>query len=152
MESCWSLELWNYLFTTNLFWYHTWIIRIKYIDELSYQALDTIRSKKHKMPNEFSICDYLNANTDRDNDFIKNRIRYLLENWQSKKQVKNKINTYFKIYSTDRAILNDYGFSNKSNNHIKNGLTCTQSNKDLFEILKCKLVNKLKSQIKIFIK
>ena len=104
------------------------------------------------MPNEFSICDYLNANTDRDNNFIKNRMRYLLENGKSEKQVKNKINTYFKIYSTDPAILNDYGFSNKLNNHIKNGLTCTQSNKDLFEILKCKLVNKLKSQIKIFIK
>ena len=33
------------------------------IDELIYEAIETIRGKKHKIPNEFSICNYLNVNT-----------------------------------------------------------------------------------------
>ena len=40
------------------------------IDELIYEAIETIRGKTHKVPNEFSICNYLNANTDKDKDFI----------------------------------------------------------------------------------
>ena len=50
------------------------------IDELIYQAIDTIRGKKHKIPNELSIGNYLNLNTDKDKDFTEYRIRYLLEN------------------------------------------------------------------------
>ena len=33
------------------------------IDELIYEAIETVRGKKHKIPNEFSICNYLNVNT-----------------------------------------------------------------------------------------
>ena len=29
------------------------------IDELIYEAIEVIRGKKHKIPNEFSICNYL---------------------------------------------------------------------------------------------
>ena len=29
------------------------------IDELIYEAIETIRGKKHKIPNEFSVCNYL---------------------------------------------------------------------------------------------
>ena len=35
------------------------------IDELIYEAIETIWGKKHKIPNEFSICNYLNVNTDK---------------------------------------------------------------------------------------
>ena len=31
------------------------------IDELIYEAIETIRGKKHKIPNDFSICHYLNV-------------------------------------------------------------------------------------------
>ena len=49
------------------------------IDELIYGAIETIKSKQHKISNEFSICNYSNVNTDKDNDLIEYRIRYLLE-------------------------------------------------------------------------
>ena len=55
------------------------------IDELIYEV--TRRGKKHKIRNAFSIRNYLNANTDKDKDFIEDRIRYLLENRKLKKQV-----------------------------------------------------------------
>ena len=60
------------------------------IDELIYEAIETIRGKKHKTPNEFSICNYLNVNTDKGKDFIECRIRYLLENGKIKKQAKKQ--------------------------------------------------------------
>ena len=85
------------------------------IDELIYEAIETIRGKKYKIPNEFSISNYWNVNTDKDKDYIEYRIRYLLENWKLKNKPKNGVNFYFKIYPTDPAILNDSNFSNKWN-------------------------------------
>ena len=52
----------------------------EYTDKLTYEAIETVRGKKHKIPNEFSICNYLNINTNKDKDFIECRIKYLLEN------------------------------------------------------------------------
>ena len=46
------------------------------IDELIYEAIETIRAKEHKIPNEFSICNYLKVNIDKDKDFIEYSIRY----------------------------------------------------------------------------
>ena len=57
------------------------------IDELIYEAIETIRDKKHKISNEFSICNYLNVNSDKGKDFIEYCIRYLLQNRKLKKQV-----------------------------------------------------------------
>ena len=122
------------------------------IDELIYEAIETMRGKKHKIPNEFSLCNYLNVNTDKDKNFIEYRIRYLLENGKLKNKPKNGVNSYFKIYSTDPAILNDSDFSNKSNENIGNGLIGTQSNEDLIESLKSKLLDEFMPYIKIFIK
>ena len=122
------------------------------IDELIYEAIETIRGKKHKTSNEFSICNYLNVNTDKDKDFIECRIRYLLENGKLKNKPKNGVNSYFKIYSTDPAILNDSDFSNKSNENIGNDPTGTQSNEDLIEALKSKLLDEIMPYIKVFIK
>ena len=65
---------------------------------------------------------------------------------------KNGLNSYFKIYSNDPAILNDSDFSNKSNDNIGNDLTRTQSNKDLIEPLKSKLLDEFMPYIKIFVK
>ena len=121
------------------------------IDELIYEAIETIRGKKHKTSNEFSICNYLNVNTDKDKDFIECRIRYLLENGKLKNKPKNGVNSYFKIYSTDPAIFNDSDFSNKSNENIGNDPTDTQSNEDLIEALKSKLLDEIMPYIKIFI-
>ena len=59
------------------------------------------RRKKNKIPNEFSICNYLNVNTNKDKDFIECGIRYLLENGKLKHKPKNGVNSYFKIYSTE---------------------------------------------------
>ena len=70
------------------------------IDELVYEAIETIRGKKHKIVNEFSICNYLNINTDKDKDFIDYRFRYLLENGKLKNKPKKGVDSYFKIYST----------------------------------------------------
>ena len=70
------------------------------IDELVHEAIETIRGKKHKNVNEFSICNYLNINTDKDKDFIDYRIRYLLENGKLKNKPKKGVDSYFKIYST----------------------------------------------------
>ena len=122
------------------------------IDELSYEAIETMRGKKQKIPNGFSICSYLNVNTYKDKHFIECCIRYLLENGKLKNKPKNRVNSYFKIYSTDPAILDDSGFSNKSNENIGNDLTGTQSNKDLIEALKSKLLDEIVPYIKIFIK
>ena len=47
------------------------------------------------------------------------------------------------IYSTDPAILNNSDFPNKSNENIKNDLTCTQSSENLIKVLKSKLLDKL---------
>ena len=71
--------------------------------------------------------------------------------WKKNKP-KNGVNSQFKIYSTDPAILNDPNFSNKSNENIGNDLTRTQSNKDLIEALKSKLLDEILPYIKIFIK
>ena len=124
------------------------------IDQLIYEATEIIRGKKHKILNEFSIYKYLNVNIDKDKDFIEYRIRYLLENGKLKNKPNNGVNSYFKIYSTDPAILNDSDFSNKSNENIGNDLTVTstQSNEDLIEALKSKLLDELMPYIKMFIK
>ena len=50
------------------------------IVELIYEAIETIRGKNHKIPDEFSNCNYLNVNIDKDKDFTEYLIRYLLEN------------------------------------------------------------------------
>ena len=97
------------------------------IDELIYEAIETIRGKKLKIPNALSICNYLNINTDKDKDFIEYRVRYLLENGKLKNKPNNAVNSYFKIYSTDPAILNDSDFSNKSNENVGNNLTGTDT-------------------------
>ena len=73
----------------------------KNIGELIYEAIETIRGKKYKIPNEFSICNYLNVNTDK---------------------IRISLNTV----STDSAILNDSDFSNKSNDNIESDLNGTQ--------------------------
>ena len=67
------------------------------IDELIYEAIETIRSKKHKIPNKLSVCNYLNANTDKDQNFNEDRIRYMLKNANLKNKPKNGVNSYFKI-------------------------------------------------------
>ena len=121
------------------------------IDELIYEATETVRGKKHKIPNEFSICNYLNVNTDKDRDFIECRIRYLLENGKLKNKPKNRVNSYFKTYLTDPAILNDSDFSNKSDENIGDDLIGTKSNEDLIEALKSKLLDEIMPYIKIFI-
>ena len=70
--------------------------------------------------------------------------------WKSKPE--NGVNSYFKIFSTDPAILNNSNFSNKSSQNIRNDLTSTQSNDDVIEALKSKLLDEVMSYIKIFIK
>ena len=111
-----------------------------------------IEVKSTKILNEFSICNYLNVNTDKDKDFIEDCIWYLLENTKLKNKPKNGISSYFKIYLTDPAILNDSDFSNKLNDNIRNDLTGTQSNEDLIEALKSKLLDKIMPYIKTLIK
>ena len=96
-------------------------------DELIYKAMKTLRSKKHKIPNEFSICSYLNVNIDKGKDFIEYRIRYLTENRKLKSKPNSGVNSYFKTYSIDPAVLNDPDFSNKSNENIGNELTGTDT-------------------------
>ena len=119
------------------------------INELIYETIETIRVKKHTIPNEFSICNYLNTNIDKEKDFIKYRIKYLLQ----KQKLKNKLkNSYFKIYSTEPAILNDSNFSNKSNENIGNDHNGTQSNEDLIGALKSKLLHEFMPYTNIFIK
>ena len=68
-----------------------------------------------------------------------------------KNKPKNGVNSYFKIYSTDPAVLNDSNFSNKSNENIGNHLTSAQSNEDFIEALKSKLLDEIMPYIKIFI-
>ena len=72
--------------------------------------------------------------------------------WKIKKQAKNGVNSYFKIYSTDPATFNDSDFSNKLNENIGNDPTDTQSNEDLIEALKSKLLDEIMPHIKILIK
>ena len=69
-----------------------------------------------------------------------------------KNKPKNGVDSYFKIYSTDPTILNDSDFSKKSNENIGNEPTGTQSNEDLVEALKSKLLDKIMPCIKILIK
>ena len=83
------------------------------IDELTYEATDTVRGKMHKIPNKFSISNYLNANTDRQKDVIQKRIRFILVNGKLESKSLNGINFYFKFYSTDPAVLNDSDLFNK---------------------------------------
>ena len=63
------------------------------IGELIYEVIETIRGKKHKIPIEFSICNYLNVNTDKDKDFIEYRIRYLPENGKLENKLNNGVNS-----------------------------------------------------------
>ena len=83
---------------------------------------------------------------------IRISLNTVLENGKLKNKPKNGVNSYFKIYSTDSAVLNDSYFPNKSNENIGNGLTGTQSNEDLIEALKSKLLDEFMPYIKIFIK
>ena len=122
------------------------------IDELTYEEIETIRGKQHKIPNEFSTCNYLNVNTEKYKDFIEYRIRCLLENGKIKNTPKNGVKSYFKIYPTDLAILNDSDFSSKSNDSIGNDLTGTKSNEGLVEALKYKLFDEFMQYVKSFIK
>ena len=69
-----------------------------------------------------------------------------------KNKPKNRVNSYFKTYSTDPAVLNDSNFSNKSNENSGIHLTGTQSNEDLIEALKSKLLDEIMPYIKILIK
>ena len=65
------------------------------INKLIYESIETKRGKKQKIPNEFSICNYLNVNIDKDKDFIEYRIRYLLENGKLKNKLNNGVKSYF---------------------------------------------------------
>ena len=57
-----------------------------------------------------------------------------------------------KLTATDPVILHDSDYSNKLNDNIQNDLTCTQSNKDLIEALKSKILTELMLHIRIFVK
>ena len=82
------------------------------IDELIYDAIDTIRGKKHKIPDEISICSFLNTNTEKDNNIITKRIQFLLETSKLRnKPTKNGGNSYFRIYAKDPEALNLSNFS-----------------------------------------
>ena len=64
------------------------------------------------------------------------RIRYLLHNGKLKNKSKNGVNSYFKIYSTEHAILNDSDFSSKSSGNVvsdltERNLTRTSSNSEI---------------------
>ena len=59
------------------------------IDELIYEAIETIRGKKHKIWNKFFICNYLNVKTDKGKGFIEYRIRSLLETGELKNKPNN---------------------------------------------------------------
>ena len=59
------------------------------IDELIYEAIETIRGKKHQIWNKFSICNYLNVKTDKGKGFIEYRIRSLLETGELKNKPNN---------------------------------------------------------------
>ena len=64
--------------------------------------------------------------------------------------MKKRLNSQFKIYSTDTANLNDSNFANKLNDEIlKNDLSCTQSNKDLIKALKSKLEDELMPHMRV---
>ena len=76
----------------------------------------------------------------------------LTEYGKLKNKSNNGVNSYLLIYSTDPGILNDSNIYNKSNDNIENDLTGTQSNEDLIEALKSKLLNEFMSYIKIFTK
>ena len=56
-------------------------------------------------------------------------------NGKLKNKPNNGIKSYFKIYSTDPAILSDSDFTNKLNENIGNDITSTgkQTNEDLIE-------------------
>ena len=69
--------------------YHRFILTFqlkinkKNIEELISESIETIKGEKYKIPNEFSICNYLNLSPDNDKYFIECRIRiwkYLTEN------------------------------------------------------------------------
>ena len=66
------------------------------IGQLIYEAIDTLRRKKHKIPSDFSICNYLNTKTDKDEDLIEERMRYLLENAKLENEPKNEVYSNFK--------------------------------------------------------
>lgn len=73
-----------------------------------YESIDTVRGKKYETPKDFSICNFVNVNLDGYKDFIEHPITFLLK--RLKNESKNRINFYFKIYSTDPAILNASDF------------------------------------------
>ena len=127
------------------------------IAELIYEAIEKKKKtrkstkvkggEKYKIPNEFSICNYLNYIT------LQVKIRIPLNAVSDTySKMENGVNSYFKTYLTDPAILNDSSFCSKSNENIGNDITGTKSNEDLIEALKSKLLDEFMPYIKIFIK
>ena len=55
------------------------------IDELTYEEIETIRGKQHKIPNEFSICNYLNVNTRKIQGFHRIPYQMSTRKWKNKK-------------------------------------------------------------------
>ena len=84
------------------------------IDELIYDAIDTIRCKKHKIPDENSICCLLNANTENDKNIIFNRIKFLIENRKLRNKPSNGVNSYIRVYALDPESFNLSSISSKS--------------------------------------
>lgn len=123
------------------------------IDDFLYDAIDTIRGKNHKIPNEDSICKFLNAKKEQDIKFIQNRINILLTNGKLRNKPKNGTNSYFRNYSTNPEILNMSSFSSKSTESVTElEKTYTQPTNDFIKNLKNKIFNELMPDLKLVIR
>ena len=110
------------------------------IYEWIYGVIDTKRSKKHKISNEFCISKYLSVYINRDKDSIENQIPFRI--WKIKKR--RKMEPTPTLIST-QLILKLYPLFislKKLNGNVKNCLICPKSNKNLIKALKFNLIYK----------
>ena len=77
----WNKQTWNIIET--YFSSVCFDISVEDIEELISESIETIKDEKYKIPDEFSIYNYLNVSPDNDKYSIECRIRiwkYLIEN------------------------------------------------------------------------
>ena len=79
------------------------------VDELIFDAIEAVRGRFHKRPDESSICKYLNISTETEKLYIENRIDVVHESNKIRNKEFQGSDSYFINYKKN---LNSHEFTN----------------------------------------
>ena len=87
------------------------------VDELIFDAIEAVRGRFHKRPDESSICKYLNVSAETEKLYIENRIDVVHESNKIRNKEFQGSDSYFINYNKN---LNSHEFTNGTKKKKKN--------------------------------